>query len=180
MLKSILKQRSGAAKAASDARTAIDEIRALRLRLLDERDAVAARPIPRSMAEAAIGDGLARVAREHLDTLNFAALLRPADGRSPRLPSLSTDQLLALLLVANGDAVAAMLRDRLAETYGDDPGLEPGERDAECAALDRQIADVEMAEEAAIRDAEDAGLAILRRGDADPRATLASDASLGR
>lgn len=180
MLKAILTQRGGAAKAASDARAAIDQIRALRLRLLDQRDRIAARPIPRAAAERAINDGLARLAQEAVNSISLSPLLRPADGRTPTLPRLSTDQAVALLLVANGDAVADVLKKLLAESYADDDGLEPGERDAECAKLDRQIADCEMAEEAAVRDAEDAGLAILRRGDADPRATLATDTALGR
>ncbi len=174
------KSKKSATSPATEARAAVEELRALRVRLLDQRDQIASRPVPLALAQAAISDGLARMAEQSLATINLASLCRPADGRSPRLPSLSSDQLLALILASNTGAVADVMKALLAETYGDDPGLDPGERDAELARLDRQILDAEMAEEALVRDCEAAGMAVLRRADASPEATLASDAVLAR
>ncbi len=168
-----------AASAAQEARQAIEELRQLRVRKLDQRDGIASRPVPLAEAQAAVDAGLARMAAEATADLYLAPLRNPAGGR-PTLPDMRTDRIVGLLLSANADRVADVLKAALAERYGDDPGLPLDERQRELARLDGEIFDCELAEEALVRDCEDAGLAILRREDADPRALLADDTALGR
>ncbi|QOG06546.1 hypothetical protein IGS74_18875 [Aureimonas sp. OT7] len=52
------------------------------------------------------------------------------------------------------------------------------ERETSLIQLDRDLLDVEMAEESVIRAAEASGFPIVRRGNADPRAVLAHDKAL--
>lgn len=64
---------------------------------------------------------------------------------------------------------------RLDNVYSKKSGLTDEERAAAIGAADRNLFALEMAEEGLIREAERAGIDVLRRADADPRAVLAAD-----
>ncbi|TGQ94637.1 hypothetical protein EN851_03535 [Mesorhizobium sp. M8A.F.Ca.ET.208.01.1.1] len=77
---------------------------------------------------------------------------------------------------------APLMRERLAAeisaeySAGDGPTAEAHKQ--MLAKLDAELLELEMAEEALLRAAEAAGIEILRRIDADPRAVLAADSAL--
>lgn len=179
LLDKLRKSAGAATTGATAAQTALDELRALRLRLLDERADVESRPIPLNQAADAAAAAIQRRAERALDDLYFAPLMRP-DARGPRL-DLRPEDAADLALAAAADHVAGAIRDRLAAAYAGGP--EPMDREtqaAELARIDAAILDAELAEEATIRDLEATGLAVLRRPDADPRALLAADEALAR
>jgi hypothetical protein len=70
------------------------------------------------------------------------------------------------------DAIEAKLGRELEALYQDDPGITDAERERRVAAIDRDIRDLEFAEEALIRGCDEIGVHIARRPDADPAAIL--------
>ncbi len=74
-----------------------------------------------------------------------------------------------LAFVLGADVLAAALTPSL-ERF--DEGPPAAHRAAKLAEIDRQMLELERAEEALIEASEAAGLPIARRGDADPRAVL--------
>ena len=159
-----------------EATKAVDELRSLRTRLLDQRDDVEGRPRPQSEAQDAVASAILSRAEKALD-LYIAPLMRP--GRhGPRLDR-TTEQIAALALAASAEGVADMIRARLAQAYQGQ--REPMAADEQRTALDRldgEILSAELPEEAVVRELEQAGFEILRRPDADPKALLAHDAEL--
>lgn len=71
--------------------------------------------------------------------------------------------------------VAEEMKRRVKEHYASLRVPNEEEREVRSSALDRQLLDCELTEESIIRQAEAAGLPVLRRSDADPRAVLAHD-----
>lgn len=167
----------GAGKAAADVRSAVENLRSDRLRLLDERDAIEAMATPREEAVAALDAGLDQLADRAVDVISISSLTRPA--RAPSFaPNVAEGDLFGLLIAANRDAIREIVLDRLEEFYSAHPSMSAADKAARIAEIDAEIFERELAEEGAIRAAEQAGLAIERREDADPRAVLAADASL--
>ncbi|MGQ3211609.1 hypothetical protein [Shinella sp.] len=72
-----------------------------------------------------------------------------------------------------------LIRERMAsgikEAHANAVGLTESEREERLRAFDRDILDIELAEESLIRAAEAANFPIQRRAAADPRAVLAHD-----
>ena len=62
--------------------------------------------------------------------------------------------------------------------YAEGPGLTAAERATRLAKADARLLELSLAEEAAVRALEAAGMAVARRPDADPRAVLAADSDL--
>ena len=177
-LQSLKSARKGASKAGGEARKAVDELRALRARLLDERDALINRPRPFDEAVDAAERAVAAEAQRALDSVHLPALMRPGDGRGPRL-DLNDQQVAALALAASRDGVVELIRARLEQAYADAPEpISAADKAAELERLDAQLLEVEMAEEASIRELERGGFEVMRREDADPRATLAADSEM--
>ena len=174
-----LKQaRTGAAKAGGDAREAIDELRSLRTRLLDERDDAASRPRPLDEARDAIAAEIIARAERALDDVSLRGLMRPGDNRGPRL-NISTEDAGKLALAANAEGVVALLSARLSQVYEGQPEpMTAADQRAELERIDGELLSAELAEEAVVRELEAAGFEIARRPDADPRALLAADAEL--
>ena len=170
--------RTSAGKAADDATRAIDELRGLRTRLLDQRDDVAGRPRPLAEAQDAAAAAVLRAAEQALADVNIRGLMRPSDNRGPRL-DLSTEQANALALAASVEGATALISARLVQAY--EGGPEPmtaSQQAAELERIDDEIFSAECAEEAVVRQLEQSGFEVQRRPDADPRALLAHDREL--
>lgn len=177
-LQSLKAARKGANKAGAEARKAVDELRALRVRLLDERDAVEARPGPLEEAQDAAAQAVLREAERALDDVSLAPLMRPADGRKPRL-DLSERQIAALAFACCTEGVADLIGAKIAQRYASGPEpMAPADKAAELDRIDGELLAVELAEEGAIRELEAAGFEVQRRPDADPRALLAADSEI--
>jgi len=174
--------------ASRDAFAAIDEVRSRRLALVAERDRVANAPVPLEDAERALDAWLDEIA----GGVNFSvrSLAYPTWGSRPSLgfirrpdaPMLdaqpAVEQVFAMLIASNRAAV----RDLFARALADDlEGIETvtnADRARRLGALDAEIMAIERAEEALIREAEAAGLPVLRREDARPEIVLLTDAAL--
>lgn len=167
---------AGSRKAASSVSEGLQELRLRRLRLLDERDEIAARPVPMDAALAALDRDLDDLLVTAKRETNVRSLTR-ADSPSWTIPQNGI--LIALLISANRHSFRDQLAELIAPAYanGAKP-IEADEREATLRRIDDELLDLEMAEEGAIRGAEAAGLSVLRRADADPRAVLASDEEL--
>jgi hypothetical protein len=167
---------AGSRKAASSVSEGLQELRMRRLRLIDERDEIAARPVPKDEALAALDRDLDELIAIAKRETNMRSLTR-ADNPAWTIPQNGV--LLGLLLGANRAAFRDQLADMIAPVYAN--GSKPiaaDEREAALRRIEEELLDIELAEEAAIRAAEAAGLTVLRRADADPKAVLASDAEL--
>lgn len=75
-------------------------------------------------------------------------------------------------------AIAAPLRNliggAISKSYGSAKGISAADRARELEKAERELLELECAEEAIIRHAEQCGIDVLRRIDADPRAVLCS------
>jgi hypothetical protein len=93
-------------------------------------------------------------------------------GNNPhfRPPETDFDAVVALALAP---VIQERMRSQIEEFYGEEAGIPDAERKQLLSDADREILDLEMAEESIIRHAEGAGISINRRADADPRAVLA-------
>ncbi|MBZ9695504.1 hypothetical protein [Mesorhizobium sp. CO1-1-9] len=163
--------------AAAEVTNGLESVRVQIIALKDKRSHLEVAPVPKAEA------------LQRLDA--FAAFVNGRASRmiSPRdfttregyrMPALSVHSL------SSGDLalgfVAALLREQLAAAIdreyaaGDGPTADAHRQ--MLAKLDVEILDLEMVEESLVRAAEAAGIEILRRGDADPRAVMAPDNSL--
>lgn len=167
---------AGSRKAAASVSDGLQELRLRRLRLLDERDATAARPVPKDDALAALDRDINELVDIAKREANVRSLTR-ADNPSWTIPQ--NGLLIGLLIGANRDAFRDQLAAMLEPAYAN--GAKPisaDEREATLRRIDDDLLDLEIAEESAIRASEAAGLSVLRRADADPRAVLAADDEL--
>jgi hypothetical protein len=176
--KALKSQRNNARKAVDQSREAVDQLRAMRHRLLDERRDVERRPRPLEEAKAAAEQDVQGAVKRALDGLNLAPLMRPAPGREPGL-RLDDRDLHVLAFAASADAIGAALTARLEDEYASEAEpLTAAEKSAELDRIDDEILAAELAEEGVVRELEAAGFEILRRPDADPRALLAAASEL--
>lgn len=177
MIKRITAALSGASKAAADVRGAVEGIRSDRLRLLDQRDEIENRATPRDEAIAAVDAEPDRLADAAVESMSIRSLMRPAT--SPRFdPNVLPADLFGLLIATSRDAVRDLIVGKIDDFVAAYPTMPATEKAAAIAAIDAELFELELAEEAAIRAAESAGLAIERREDADPQAVLAADGAL--
>jgi len=153
---------------------------------------IEAAPQPVADALKAFDAWAGRVATDGVDALRLGRLLRPETASGFELPrhpvrsgdgvvfdyGAATDALLGLLIATSLPAlrkiVAAQLEDLTA-------GREPMTPAARAKRLDQAagaLLELEMQEEAAIRQMENVGIEISRRADADPMVLLATDKSL--
>lgn len=65
-----------------------------------------------------------------------------------------------------------LLAAKITDAYGKTSGVPASERNRRIADAEQELLTLECAEEAIIRRAEDQGIDVLRRSDADPRAVL--------
>ncbi len=167
---------TGSRKAAASVTDGLQELRMRRLRLLDERDEIAARPVPQAEALAALDRDIDELVAIAMRETNVRSLIR---AEAPAWTIPPNGVLMGLLIGANRDAFRKQLAEMIAPAY--ENGAQPigaDEREATLRRIDDDLLEVELAEEAAIRAAEAAGMSVLRRADADPRAVLAGDDAL--
>lgn len=75
-------------------------------------------------------------------------------------------------------SLAAAMKAEASKHLGKHPGITSAERAARLDKLDRQLLDLELAEESIVRNAIASGLPVHRRARADPRAVMAADSEL--
>lgn len=174
-----------------------DEVEELRREIVtarDERKRLRGLPLPLGEAVRRLDDWLDRVEDEAITVLPLYNLTRSgpdvAAGLDASLPVVSTAdgvafdvrpavaQVLGLLVASNRDRLRGVVIERLREWYGDRDTATPGEADARIAEIDAKLLRLELQEERLIREAEAAGLTVLRRADLDPRVALAADEAL--
>jgi len=162
-------------------RQQIEAIRARRLELLEVRKQTEGARRPFEEAEARLGRLLDQLASD-LD-INLSAL---ADHREERLPEIlrigggdvasriNDRLLLALLVGANRDGCRKVLAAKLREGYDHGGALAGEERTRRLEEIDAELLRLEIDEERIIRESEEAGMPLLRRGDAYPAIVLLS------
>ena len=154
---------------------------------------IEAAPVPPAEALAALSDWIDATATRGVDRLGLSHFLeagRAAQGI--RLPvtltrteggpvpdtSGAVEALLALILATSRDKVLDLVRGQLSDLAEGRDVIPAAERHARIEAARADVLEAELAEEAACRALERLGIEVARRADLDPRAALASDASL--
>ena len=157
------------------AREMADNLAELRRAIItaqDRRASVAASPLPMSEALACLDAGLAALANDATDAVLLSALVQPA--RRPQLVIHDHPSALRSLAIAAGQgAIREQVVRKLTSFYANKTPMSAADRDAELEKIDGELFQLGVAEESLLRDAEQLGLRVWRRPDADPRATLA-------
>lgn len=174
----------------NDLLASVDDMREQIASLRAEREKVSRAPRPASETLAALDQHLDDLATSAVDRLSLNRLTNRTNPVSLSLPfhvdreTTATDAsaactvLLGLLIATSRPAIRQIIEGQLQDLTKGRPGLTDDELHARLAELDREILNAELAEESAIRALEGAGVAVLRRPDADVRAVLAADAAL--
>jgi len=174
--------------AVRDVHSSLADVRERRLALLADRERVENAPVPLEDAERALDAWLDQVAGE--SAFSVRSLAYPTWGSSPSLAFIrrpdtqmldakpAVEQILALLVASNRAGVRDLFARALADELEGKDAIDNGDRARRLAAIDAEIAAVEKVEETLIREAELAGLPVLRREDARPDVVLLSDAAL--
>ena len=172
-MKSTFSKLLNATRAASvQMRQGVGDLRDKRLAILDEIDRIESLPALREHVIAAIDHGLDRMIADGQDGVYTSALVRNPAGPVFRPPQ--PEAMIGLLVGANRTAFREQLIGLIDGSY-DQPEMPQEDRLRELKRLRTDLHDVEMAEEALIRDAERAGNPILRRRDADGDILLRAD-----
>lgn len=195
MLGNLIKTLSAGRSAVAAAVDGVDLIREQIFAAKKEIDRIASAPQPVEAALAAFDSWAGRVATEAVDAMSVGSLLDPRSARRgfplPRMAlpvgsageavfdyGAATDRLLGLLVATSMSALRQIIEGQLDDlTFGKETMTE-AVRAKKLANAEAELLTHELTEESAIRALENAGVDILRRPDADPRALLAVDASL--
>lgn len=164
-----------AVTATRSALAALEEIEAARGRVAEAKvllGELAAMPVPQAEAEAALDAALARFSERAAEALTVTSLTRPR-LRPDFAPELSHSDVVALLIGLHEKEIRKIVGAKLKDVYTGRVVLPPDERDARAAKIAADLLVLEIAEEAAIRRAEAAGVPVDRRADANPAAVLA-------
>ena len=156
------------------AHISVADLRADLAEIEDGIEAVKARPMSRA-------DAIAKARREINEAAEVGEVLlkraasEAALGTGRGVLDFVTDagDVRHLLAAVAGDQLIELFEAQAAARWGDDPGLTEDEREAELVRLHNEAFQLELAEEALLRQAAAAGLAIDRRPDAHPAAILA-------
>ncbi len=155
----------------------LDGIRQRIDKITDERSQVVNANIPKKDALARLDTWAERARSGGIPELPISGFVTPA-GRGN--PEFTQDSPIKFEVVLSG--IADTMRDRLAgrieEAYDDGDGTTDEERQHQLQKLDVELGDLELAEEAIIRDAELSSIPLLRRADASPEIVLADDSEM--
>lgn len=118
------------------------------------------------------------MAERGADALSVGSLVQPG-FRVPNL-NLNVPENLTIDVVAlvARDQLRDVLAEKMADFYDGRDVMPRAKRGPRVETLEAEILDLELAEEALIREAERANVPVMRRDSADPRAVLAADAAL--
>lgn len=159
---------AGARSAGSLLMAGVEALRERIAALRAEQKTVTRRPVERAVAEQRIDawfEKRAAIARKHVRP--------PADYTRPAYEPARAVENTDLLFAALAPQIATATKAGLDTVYAEAAGIGDAQRAALLAELDARILATEREEESIIRQAEEVGIAIQRRADADPRATLA-------
>lgn len=174
--------------ASRDAFAAIADVRERRLALLAEREHVASAPMPPADAAPAVEAWLDTVAADF--DVSFQALVHPEWRSSPSLSfprqhggagldaAPAVRQLFGLVVMINREAVRDIVKRSLEDATEGRETVTNADRARRLGSIDAEITAVEKVEEILVREAEAAGLPVLRREDASPAVVLLTDAAL--
>lgn len=123
-------------------------------------------PVSQDEALARLDEWIASVSNTSI-AVNFAGRFTSPVFRMPA--SVVPPELLSAAMCG---PLRDMVAEKISEEYGTSDGLSAADRARRIEQMTRQLLELELAEEAIIRKAEDAGIDVLRRMDADPRAVL--------
>lgn len=170
-LRSVLKR----SRAGADALfSGLEEIRR---QIIVEKEALAtvqSQPADNSTAIARLDMWLAKI--ESADAVgNLVHRLRADGYREPSAAEFS-----AVVLASVSSQIRDTVQKQIERHAASAPGLSDQQRERALASHREQLLLLELAEEATIREAERAGLEILRRSDADVRAVLADEEEFAR
>ncbi|WBU51886.1 hypothetical protein [Paracoccus sp. SCSIO 75233] len=158
--------------ASAQMKQGVGDLRDKRLAILDEIDRIESLPALRSDVIAAIDRGLDRMIAEGQDAVYTPGLVRNSGGAVFEPPR--TEAVMGLLVGANRAAFREQLIALIDQSYTQ-PEMPLEDRARELKRLRTDLHDVEMAEEALIREAERVGNPILRRRDTDGDILLRAD-----
>jgi hypothetical protein len=148
----------------------IDSIREQIEKRKAERQHVAVLPVAKDIALAKLEE-IVTSARNDKDAsiVGVAQALR-VPGSVPWIDAIfNTQRIRSLVAESLRTAVAA----EIARADAKQPGITDGDREQQLKAIDEDLLHLELVEESIIRAAEESGMKIPRRPDADPRAVLA-------
>lgn len=193
MLAAMMKKLGRQQAAVADSFNVLDQLRESVAEAKATLSRIEAAPVPAAEATEALAAWLDKTATAGIDRLNLIHLLAPGRAASGlRLPfptsrveggvvvdaAPAVEVLFAMLLAVNRQAVLDLLSGQINDLADGQEAIPAAERQARIEAARAAILEAEMAEEACCRALERAGVQVQRRGDADPRAVLADDASL--
>lgn len=162
------------AKVASGPRASLAALRSKRDALLQERSAIEGEMLPAGDADRRIDEAVNAMARDMHDRLQIGAANVPGfQGRLTGDPAVKLALEVAALL--NPAGTAAALKRLAMEHRGGAVGLSVSERSAKVTSIEQRLAELETAEEELIGQAEEAGVVLSRRPDADPLVVLGLD-----
>lgn len=161
-----------ARQATKEAGDGIEQIRAAIAVKVDEREQIAAAPVPYDVALQRLNAWTDRLA-EPLHRFGMWKFSEFEDYRAPTIGDPAW-----FMLAASAELARPILIADLAAWYEKHAPLDDSDRAARLKKLDAELLDLELAEESLIRETERAGMTILRRANADPRAVLAHDGDL--
>lgn len=176
-MKALDKLKQAFAKQADAARSVQETVEAVRDQIIATGNDLAqlrATPEPQASAETALDREIAN----HMAAAQ-AALSREVAGLSgiARRPVMNLDpspeEALSLQIALNPQGFRKLIAAELAEFYKGREAMPRDQRDARIKEIEAELLALETTEEGMIRQAEAAGIEILRRANADPRAVLA-------
>ena len=193
MLKTIMQSLTANRNAVDLALRQIDEIREEIITQKAEISRIETAPVPVAEALAAFDVWAASAAGGAMDARGVSALLDPTGGghglgvTTPAVrhggemifdarPAVQT--LLGLVISTGLPTLRRLAQEHLTAAADGMETMSASSRRKKLAEAQRALLDLELAEEAAIRSLEGAGVPVARRADASPAAVLAADASL--
>jgi len=157
-----------------DAFARIDQLRQTIILAKAEIADLDAMPIPRAAAEAALDVGIAQLGKMGAEAVSGIASLTRPDGHPSFSPRMTTELLFGLVVSIQPQAIRLTVSKELDRVYAGKKALPTMAARAKTRdALEAKTLEAELEEERLIRQIEAAGVPILRRRDADPRAVLA-------
>ena len=157
----------------------IDSVREQIVENRARREEIARLPVTKEAALARLEEWIGSLLtnkRSGVDHL-VAAMTAPGQRPAPDFLRNAADDIARIEWVL-ADRIRDLVGAALGNFYSERQGIDDAERERQLAKLDDDILDLELCEESIIRAAQEAGMKIPRRPDADPRAVLASDQDL--